>query len=127
VKLSLQALKPILIAAACTGAAVVAFVDIAPPGRVTGMDLSKLRFEAEGYRRNHGHCAATLAELVRAPEVRNLATRDEWGRVFAYECRPDGTALIESLGADGLRGGTGEDRDQTKSVPGERLYQGPPR
>jgi len=113
----LPVLKSLLIPAACIGIAVVAFIDIAPPGRITSMDLDKLKWEAEAYRRKQGRCAATLAELVRAPEVRNLATRDRWGHVFSYECKTDGSMLIESLGADGVRGGTGEDQDLTLSVP----------
>jgi Type II secretion system (T2SS), protein G len=117
VKLPVTVFKSLLIPAACIGVAVVAFIDIAPPGRITSMDLAKLKFEAEGYRRKHGHCAATLAELVRAPELRNLATRDRWGRVFSYECRRDGSVLIESLGADGVRGGTGDDQDLTSTLP----------
>jgi hypothetical protein len=118
VKLSLSVLKPILISAACIGVAVLALVDIAPPGRITSVDLARLKWEADAYRRKHGRCAATLAELVRAPELRNLTTRDEWGRVFVYGCRSDGTALIESFGADGVRGGTGEHRDLTSDAPG---------
>jgi hypothetical protein len=117
VKLSLSVLKSILIPAACIGVAVLALIDIAPPGRITSVDLARLKWEADEYRRKHGQCAATLAELVRAPELRNLTTRDEWGRVFAYQCRSDGSALIESLGADGVRGGTGEHRDLTSDVP----------
>lgn len=113
----LPVLKTLLIPAACIGVAVVAFIDIAPPGRITGMDLAKLKFEAKAYRRNRGHCAATLAELVRAPELRNLATRDQWGRVFLYECKSDGSMLIESLGSDGVRGGTGEARDLAELIP----------
>ena len=113
----LPVLKTLLIPAACIGIAVVAFLDISPPGRITSMDLAKLKFEAEAFRRKHGHCAATLAELVRAPELRNLATRDQWGRVFSYECRSDGSMQIESLGADGVRGGTNEDQDLTSSIP----------
>ena len=85
--------------------------------RITGVDLDKLAFEADRYRRRHGHCAASLAELVREPEQRNLTTRDRWGRVFVYECRGDGSALIVSFGADGKRGGTGRDRDLVRSVP----------
>lgn len=113
----LPVLKTLLIPAACIGLAVVAFIDIAPPGRITGMDLAKLKFEARAYRRKQGHCAATLAELVLAPELRNLATRDQWGRVFLYECKSDGSMLIGSLGADGARGGTGEDRDLIELIP----------
>ena len=114
---ALSVLKSLVIPAVCIGIAVVAFIDIAPSARITSMDLAKLKWEAEAYRRKQGHCAATLAELVRTPELRNLPTRDQWGRVFSYECKSDGSVLIESLGADGVRGGTGEDRDLTSSVP----------
>lgn len=109
-------LKSLLIPAACIGVAVVGLVAVSPPGGVTQMDLEKLEWEARAYHRKHGHCAAMLAELVRAPELRNLATRDQWGRVFLYECRSDGSMLIESLGADGVRGGTDDDRDLTRSI-----------
>lgn len=120
-KRSLTVLKSLLIPAACIGVAVAAFVAIAPPGRITSMDLAKLKWEAEAYRRKQGHCAATLAELVRAPELRNLATRDQWGRAFSYECRSDGSVLIASLGADGVRGGTGENQDLESSIPAATL------
>ncbi|HKU39977.1 MAG TPA: type II secretion system protein GspG [Polyangiales bacterium] len=110
-KLSLQTLTPPLIALACIAVGVVAMLRLAPPGHRTKMDLERLHFEAEAYRRKQGHCAPTLLELVREPELRNLTSRDEWGRVFAYECRSDGTLRIESLGADGKRGGSGADAD----------------
>lgn len=113
----LPILKSLLIPAACVGIAAVALVTFAPPRGVTQMDLLGLKSEAEAHRRKHGHCAATLAELLRAPKHRNLATRDQWGRVFSYECKADGSVLIESLGADGVRGGTGEDQDLTSIVP----------
>jgi Type II secretion system (T2SS), protein G len=113
----LNLLKSLLIPAICIGIAVFAMLDIAPAGRLTGTDLARLQWEADEYRRKHGRCAASLAELVRAPELRNLATRDEWGRVFLYECQSDGSARIRSLGADGVPGGAGKDRDQSSDAP----------
>lgn len=109
----LNVLKSLLIPAACIGVGVVAMMHVSPPGRLTSTDLARLKWEADAYRRKQGQCAPTLLELLRAPELRNLTTRDEWGRVFLYECRADGSVLIESLGADGVRGGMGKDTDQT--------------
>lgn len=60
-----------------------------------------------------------LAALLEDPKIRNWAgpylsetrvPKDPWGREHRYES--DGQSyLIESLGADGQRGGTGEDAD----------------
>jgi general secretion pathway protein G len=82
--------------------------------------LRTLGSKVEAFRIDTGQYPENLEALLRpdalpnarGPYVRSRELIDPWGRQFYY--RPDvgeGGFVLFSLGADGMLGGTGQDRD----------------
>ena len=80
--------------------------------RRIGSEMRILGEVAERYRKEHGSYPgkATWQRFTERPDKRFL---DPWGRPYGYEPHEDGFTL-QTLGRDGLAGGTGQDRDVTK-------------
>jgi general secretion pathway protein G len=82
-------------------------------------ELLGIRFVLELFRSDLGRFPtqseglAILAQPVgRGPYCENRnGFRDPWGRPYIYQVDENGTPTVESLGADGLPGGGGEDAD----------------
>lgn len=82
--------------------------------------IAALASAVQAYEFDNGALPQSLTALVRPP-ARSMRTEpylpddrsliDPWGRPFLYHKSADSTFLIESLGRDGQRGGTGEDAD----------------
>jgi general secretion pathway protein G len=82
--------------------------------------IASLVSAVETYRFDTGALPQSLDLLVRSPAgllraaphlAGDQSLLDPWGRPFIYHLNSDGTFLVESLGRDGQRGGTGEDAD----------------
>jgi general secretion pathway protein G len=82
--------------------------------------IASLVSAVEIYELDTGALPQSLDALVRPPAgslraapylAGDQSLLDPWGRPFLYHPNADGTFLIESLGRDGQRGGTGEDAD----------------
>ena len=63
----------------------------------------------ERYRGRRGTCPETLDDL--RPDLVSEAPVDPWGRVLRYARKPDGGYVLLSYGADGVAGGTRQDKD----------------
>ena len=81
-------------------------------------EMRVLRNIAEQYRTQNGSYP-TEATWKRFTERADARFFDPWGRPYRYELRESGV-LLQTLGQDGLEGGTGKDADVTvepRSIP----------
>lgn len=58
---------------------------------------------------------ASVASGWNGPYLKGGLPSDPWGRPYKYALKPDGSAEIVSLGADGAAGGDGENADLRNS------------
>jgi hypothetical protein len=68
------------------------------------------------FGRRHGRMPNRLTELVDEGFIPDNELTDGWGNAWVYEVSDDGDATVGSLGADGRRGGKGDDEDVFQSV-----------
>lgn len=87
----------------------------ATPEEITNTAIVETAYRIHLYARAHGTLPTTLDEL---PERANHAnsTTDGWGRELHFGFDSDGVITLQSLGRDGRLGGTGANRDTTRSL-----------
>jgi hypothetical protein len=84
--------------------------DVIPRTSLTMTRLEILRMAGEKFRRAAGTCPVSVSQLAEASPKRPQIV-DGWGRPIVLRCDPQTGAILASLGADGKRGGHGEDSD----------------
>ncbi len=89
---------------------VMTCVHTIPPQTSARKVLSVARRRVIRYAREHNRLPATLAETSPFPG-RDEPLADAWGRALGYSFDSMGVVTLQSLGADGAPGGSGDDRD----------------
>lgn len=84
--------------------------------KVARADLSWLHQFVEEYRRKRGSLPDSLFRLGELKSRITNTPVDPWAHAYQYEVNGE-SFRIYSLGADGLPGGTGPDRDIEISLP----------
>jgi Type II secretion system (T2SS), protein G len=85
-------------------------------------DLRTLTIALENGRTQTSRWPASLPELV--PNYIRRLSLDPWGRAYLYKQDREGkTPKVSTLGADGERGGTGENTDLSSDSPLESIVE----
>jgi len=94
----------------CAVAGSLLLADVIPPDALTITRMEVMRTAGERLRSRGVVCPSSASALSEASSKRPEPT-DGWGRPIRLTCEPGGAVTLESLGADGRRGGEGMDRD----------------
>ncbi|QEG24819.1 type II secretion system protein GspG [Mariniblastus fucicola] len=89
------------------------FVTTIPPHSMTLTAMTETHVRMHLYMLEHRECPDSLSELPKRDGYMNRTT-DGWGRPLIYSVSDDGVISLSSLGRDGMVGGTGDDRDDTR-------------
>lgn len=91
--------------------------------KAASSQISRISMSVESYYLDTGNVPSSLDELVNQPPgasgwngpyIKNSLLKDPWGRAYIYTSPGEhGDFDIQSLGADGQRGGDGKNADIT--------------
>ena len=91
--------------------------------KAASSQISRISMSVESYYLDTGNVPSSLDELVNQPSgasgwngpyIKNSLLKDPWGRAYIYTSPGEhGDFDIQSLGADGQRGGDGKNADIT--------------
>jgi len=91
--------------------------------KAASSQISRISMSVESYYLDTGNVPSSLEELVNKPSgtsgwngpyIKNSLLKDPWGKPYKYSSPGEhGDFDIESLGADGQRGGDGKNADIT--------------
>jgi general secretion pathway protein G len=91
--------------------------------KAAASQISRISMSVESYYLDTGNTPSSLEELVNQPSgtsgwngpyIKNSLLKDPWGRPYTFTAPGEhGDFDIESLGADGQRGGEGKNADIT--------------
>ena len=91
--------------------------------KAAASQISRISMSVESYYLDTGNVPSSLEELVNQPSgtdgwngpyIKNSLLKDPWGKPYRYSSPGEhGDFDIESLGADGQRGGDGKNADIT--------------
>jgi general secretion pathway protein G len=91
--------------------------------KAASSQISRISMSVESYYLDTGNVPSSLEQLVNQPSgttgwngpyIKNSLLKDPWGKPYSYRSPGEhGDFDIESLGADGQRGGDGKNADIT--------------
>jgi len=91
--------------------------------KAASSQISRISMSVESYYLDTGNVPSSLNELVNSPAgttgwngpyIKNSLLKDPWGKAYIYTAPGEhGDFDIQSLGADGQRGGEGKNADIT--------------
>jgi hypothetical protein len=93
------------------------FSDMATPREMTATRMFVVKRRIFEYAGAHGVLPPNLAALPPLSEDLDASTVDAWGRPLDYSFDSAGMVTLESLGADKMPGGEGENRDMIGVFP----------
>jgi len=98
------------------GCFVVGCIDRVPPKALTETRMFVTKRRILQYAHTHDQLPPDLASLPPMPGYDTSIT-DGWGRTFIYQTNTTGIVTLESLGRDGIVGGSGADADIIHAFP----------
>ena len=91
-------------------------IDRIPPSSLTETRMFVTKRRILQYAHTHDQLPPNLASLPPMPGYDTSVT-DGWGRALVYRTNTAGVVTLESLGRDGISGGSGDDADIIRSFP----------
>jgi hypothetical protein len=98
------------------GLFVAGCIDRIPPTSLTETRMLVTKRRILQYAHTHDQLPSDLSSLPPMPGYDTSVT-DGWGRSLSYQTNTTGIVTLESLGRDGILGGSGADADIIHSFP----------
>jgi len=98
------------------GLFVAGCIDRIPPTSLTETRMFVTKRRILQYAQAHDQLPPDLSSLPQMAGY-DMSLKDGWGRTLSYQTNSAGTVTLESLGRDGVLGGSGEDADIIRSFP----------